>query len=131
MVFPEGHNGTAKLYKERFSLVAFGTGFMRLALKMKSPIVPFGFIGGGDAIPTIHNSATLGKLIGAPYVPLTPWGATIPLPVKLEVHYGEPMFFEGSGNEEDSVIIGYVDQVKDRIATLIETGRQGRKERNR
>ena len=61
-----------------------------------------------------------------PYVPLTPYGAPVPLPVQLEVHYGEPMVFDGSGNEEDSVIHGYVDRVKSRIAGLIETGRQQR-----
>ena len=49
MVFPEGQKGTAKLYKERYSLVDFGTGFVRLALKTKTPIVPLGFVGGGDA----------------------------------------------------------------------------------
>src|SRR5207253_11294454 len=51
LVFPEGARGTAKLWKDRFSLVAFGTGFMRLALRTRSPIVPFAFLGGGDAIP--------------------------------------------------------------------------------
>ena len=39
MVFPEGARGTAKLYKERYSLVRFGTGFVRLALQTKSPIM--------------------------------------------------------------------------------------------
>src|SRR4029077_13360162 len=53
MVFPEGARGTAKLYKERHSLVQFGTGFMRLSLRTKTPIVPFGFIGGGEAVPTV------------------------------------------------------------------------------
>ena len=43
VVFPEGARGTAKLYKERYSLVDFGTGFMRLALKTKTPIIPFAF----------------------------------------------------------------------------------------
>ena len=40
MVFPEGARGTAKLFRERHSLVEFGTGFVRLALKTKTPIVP-------------------------------------------------------------------------------------------
>ena len=87
MVFPEGARGTAKLYQDRYSLVRFGTGFMRLALKTKTPIVPFAFIGGGDAVPTVANSYTLGKLMGAPYVPITPYLFTIPLPVSLEIHY--------------------------------------------
>jgi 1-acyl-sn-glycerol-3-phosphate acyltransferase len=124
MVFPEGSRGTAKLYQERNSLVRFGTGFVRLALKTKTPIVPFAFIGGGDAIPTIANSYTLGKLIGAPYVPITPYLFTLPLPVSLEIHYGEPMVFTGTGSEDDEVIAGYVEQVRSRIAELIEVGRR-------
>ncbi len=123
MVFPEGARGTAKLFPERDSLVDFGTGFMRLALKTKTPIVPFGFIGGGDAIPTVKNLYLLGKLLGVPYVPVTPWVLPVPLPVPLAVHYGEPMLFEGTGNEDDRVIERYVDQVKDRIALLIARGR--------
>jgi 1-acyl-sn-glycerol-3-phosphate acyltransferase len=126
IVFPEGARGTAKLYKERYSLVDFGTGFMRLALKTKSPIVPCGFLGGGAAMPTIANLP--GKLFGVPYIPLTAYLLPVPLPVPLEVHYGEAMRFEGSGNEDDAVIHGYVEQVKARIAQLIEDGRAARKQ---
>lgn len=129
MVFPEGARGTAKLYTERYSLVGFGTGFMRLALKTKAPIIPFGFLGGGAAIPTITNLYKLGKLVGAPYVPVTPWLLPLPLPVDLEVHYGAPMHFEGTGDEEDSVILGYVEQVKQRIAVMIDTSRRERSAR--
>ena len=63
LAFPEGARGTAKLAKDADSLVGFGTGFMRLALETKSPIVPFGFVGGGDALPTIAMWAREG---GAP-----------------------------------------------------------------
>lgn len=123
MVFPEGAKGTAKLYKDRYSLVRFGTGFMRLAMKTRSPIVPFAFLGGGAAVPSIYNSVALGRLVGAPYVPITPYGVAMPLPVKLEVEYGEPMFFPGTGAEADHVIEGNVEQVRTRIAEMIEAGR--------
>ena len=122
LVFPEGARGTAKLYPERHSLVRFGTGFMRLALQTRSPVVPVAFIGGGEAIPTIHNSKTLGRLVGAPYVPFTPWLVALPRPVACQIYYGPPMEFEGDGNEADEVIQGYVDQVKQRIAAMIELG---------
>jgi 1-acyl-sn-glycerol-3-phosphate acyltransferase len=127
LVFPEGARGTAKLYKERHSLVRFGTGFVRLALQTGTPIVPFAFLGGGEAIPTIHNAYTLGKLVGAPYVPITPYLVALPLPVRMDILYGEPLRFEGDGSEDDVVIQGYVDQVKDRIAALIDGGRQLRR----
>ena len=129
MVFPEGAKGTAKLFKERYSLVDFGTGFLRLALKTKTPIIPVGFVGGADAIPTIANSFALGKLVGVPYVPITPWLLAVPRPARCEVHFGAPLVFAGTGNEEDEVVIRHVDEVKSRIAELIQRARETRHER--
>lgn len=126
MVFPEGARGTAKLYGDRYSLVGFGTGFMRLALQTGTPIVPFAFLGGGEAVPTVANLYKLGKLLGIPYIPVTPYLLPLPRPVPLEIYYSEPMRFAGTGNEEDHVIVEYVDQVKARIAGLIEEGRRAR-----
>ncbi|MFO0547396.1 MAG: lysophospholipid acyltransferase family protein [Polyangiaceae bacterium] len=126
MVFPEGAKGTAKLYRERYSLVRFGTGFMRLALRTRTPIIPFAFLGGGAAIPSIYNAVKLGRMFGAPYIPITPYGVPFPLPVRLEVEYGEPMVFSGTGAEADTVIEGYVEQVRARIGDMIERGRARR-----
>lgn len=122
MVFPEGARGTAKLYPERNSLVRFGTGFVRLALATNTPIIPFSFIGGGEAVPTIHNSLALGKLIGAPYVPFTPYVLPLPRPVPCEIYYGKPMVFSGTGNEDDEQVGAHVARVKTEIGRLIELG---------
>jgi 1-acyl-sn-glycerol-3-phosphate acyltransferase len=122
MVFPEGARGTAKLYWERHSLVGFGTGFMRLALTTGAPIVPFAFVGGGEAIPTIRNLYGLGRLLGAPYLPITPWIVPWPRPGQLAIHFGKPMQFTGTGREEDGVIAGYVQEVKDRVGELLAAG---------
>lgn len=124
MVFPEGARGTAKLYKDRDSLVGFGTGFVRLALRTGTPIVPFAFVGGGEAIPTITNLYKLGRIFGVPYVPVTPWGAAIPLPVTLQILYGAPIVLEGNPDDTDDVILGHVERVKRRIASLITQGRE-------
>jgi 1-acyl-sn-glycerol-3-phosphate acyltransferase len=126
MVFPEGARGTAKLYPDRYSLVKFGQGFVRLALQTKTPIIPFAFIGGGEAVPTISNLEGIGKLVGVPYIPITPYLIPIPLPVPVAIHYGEPIVYEGTGNEDDSVIMAMVEEVKERIAALIEEGRKVR-----
>ena len=123
LVFPEGARGTAKLWKERWSLVDFGSGFWRHALRAGAPIVPFAFIGGGDAIRTIANLYRIGQLIGVPYLPITPWIVPLPRPAKLSIHYGEPLRFEGSGSEDDDVVRQKVEEVKARIAALIEQGR--------
>ena len=80
--------------------------------------------GGGDAVPTIFNAYGLGRLLGAPYIPITPYLLPVPLPVPLSVHYGAPLRFEGTGSEDDEVITRYVDQVKYSITALIEEGRR-------
>jgi 1-acyl-sn-glycerol-3-phosphate acyltransferase len=126
MVFPEGARGTGKLYRDRYQMVKFGTGFMRIALETKAPIIPLAFIGGEEAIPTIYHAKSLAKLFHAPYVPITPYLLPIPLPVHCEIHYGQPMHFEGSGNEPDDVIEGYVAQVREQVEQLIAAGRGSR-----
>lgn len=127
LVFPEGARGTAKLAKDADTLVDFGTGFLRLALETKSPIIPFGFVGGGEALPTIANLVRLGRMFGIPYIPVTKWGLLIPKPTQFQLLYGQPMTFEGSGHERDEICNAMVDEVKERIRDLI---RQGRALRN-
>lgn len=127
LVFPEGARGTGKLFRDRYQLMRFGTGFMRLALETNSPIVPFAFVGGEEALPTAFHLKKLARLLGVPYIPVPPYFLPIPMPVHCEIYYGAPMYFEGSGNETDEVIEEYVQQVKIRIAELIAQGRRERR----
>ena len=127
MVFPEGARGTAKLFRERYSLVDFGSGFVRLALKTQTPIVPFAVLGGGEAFPTVANAYGLGKLLGVPYVPLVAYGLPVPLPAKIEIEYAPPLRFSGTGNEDDEIVFGYVDKVKEVIGGMLAAGARRRR----
>jgi 1-acyl-sn-glycerol-3-phosphate acyltransferase len=127
LVFPEGARGTAKLYRERYSLVEFGSGFVRLALKTRAPIVPFAVFGGGEAFPTVANGYRLGRLLGLPYVPIVAYGVPVPLPAKIEIEYAPPLRFAGTGNEDDAVVFGYVDKVKEIIASMLAAGARRRR----
>ncbi len=129
MVFPEGARGTAKLYTERHTLVQFGSGFIRLALKTGTPIIPFAFLGGGEAFPTIANAYALGALFGVPYIPIPAHLVPVPIPVPLAIEYGKPMVFRGTGSEEDEVIGEYVDDVKEEIDRLLTQGLERREGR--
>jgi 1-acyl-sn-glycerol-3-phosphate acyltransferase len=127
LVFPEGARGTAKLFKERNSLVDFGSGFIRLALRTRTPIIPVAVLGGGEAFPTIANSYKLGRAFGLPYVPIVAYGLPVVFPAKIEIEYGPPMHFTGTGNEDDAVVHGYVDKVKEVIAGMIDSGARRRR----
>ncbi len=128
MVFPEGERGFVKTYRHAYELQRFGLGFMRLALETNTPIVPVGIVGGEEQSPGIVRSTSLGRLVGAPVVPITltfPWlGALgfLPLPVKFRVHFGEPLQFEGDPNDDDAHVQKKVDVVKDAIRSLIKDG---------
>ena len=62
------------------------------------------------------NSYKLGQAFGLPYIPIVAYGLPVPLPAKIEIEYGAPMRFDGTGNEDDEVVHGYVDKVKEVIA---------------
>lgn len=123
LVFPEGARGTAKLAHEADELVRFGSGFMRLALETKTPIVPFGFVGAGEALPTVANLYQLGRLLGVPYLPITRYLLPIPKPTIFQLGFGEPIRFEGTGRESEDELEPMVEEVKSAIRELIREGR--------
>jgi 1-acyl-sn-glycerol-3-phosphate acyltransferase len=133
LVFPEGHRGFIKPYSKAYQLQRFGTGFVRLALQTRTPIVPVGIVGSEEQSPGLLDARAIGRLIGAPAFPITwffPWLGVLgylPLPVKYVLRFGDPIVFEGDSHEDDEAISARVDRVKDRIALLIEEGLAARR----
>ena len=71
----------------------------------------------------------LGRSLSLPSFPITvtsPWlgplGVAAALPVKYRIYFGEPIRFEGTPNEEDSVVEGKVDVVKAAMRGLLARG---------
>jgi 1-acyl-sn-glycerol-3-phosphate acyltransferase len=132
IVFPEGVRGMNKLFSQRYELQRFGLGFMRLALETGVPIVPVGIVGSEEQQPGFANLERLGGLLGMPAFPITlgfPWLGPLgmlPLPVKYRIYFGKPLHFDGHPSEEDAVIEGKVEQVKDAIREMLERGRRER-----
>ncbi|MBL7716802.1 MAG: acyltransferase family protein [Bdellovibrionales bacterium] len=128
LVFPEGVKGSGKLYKDRYQLQKFGTGFMRLALETKSPIVPVAVIGSEETYPGILDLKPLANLIGAPYFPVTPlfpWLGVlgmIPVPAKITIRYGKPMHFDLASDAPEPEIRKAVDKVKHSLQFEIDEG---------
>ncbi|HEX7480920.1 MAG TPA: lysophospholipid acyltransferase family protein [Polyangiales bacterium] len=130
IVFPEGVKGISKSFRDRYKLAPFGTGFMRLALQSKAPIVPVAVIGAEEQYPSIMDLKTLAKLFGAPALPVIPqlfMGMFLPLPTKYRVYFGEPLHFTGDADDEDSVIEEKVWIVQQTIQSMVNRGLKERK----
>ena len=98
MVFPEGVKGTGKAFSERYRLQRFGRGgFVEVALRTGSPIVPVAVVGSEEIYPKIADSPTIARALGAPFVPITPtfpWLGPlglVPLPSKWRIEFCEPI----------------------------------------
>lgn len=128
LVFPEGVEGITKLFSERYKLARFGTGFMRIALATKAPILPVAIIGAEEQAPSIANFTHLAKYLGLPALPLIfPQGIPWPLPVKYRIHIGKPLYFKGDGEEDDQEIMQMVEETKKALQKLIDHGLTKRK----
>jgi 1-acyl-sn-glycerol-3-phosphate acyltransferase len=133
MVFPEGVRGMNKPFRERYRLQRFGTGFMRLALETRTPIVPVGIVGSEEQAPGLWDVKPLARLLGMPAFPITPtfpWLGPLgllPLPVKYRIRLGPPLRFSGGPNEDDGAIDARVGEVKVAIDKLLQAGRRERK----
>lgn len=128
IAFPEGVRGMNKLYSQAYELQEFGLGFMRLAIRTATPIVPVAVVGSEEQAPGLANLRSLGRLFGMPAFPITltwPWLGPlglVPLPVKYRITFGEPMSFDGDADDEDEVIGGKVDVVKGTIQQMLRRG---------
>jgi 1-acyl-sn-glycerol-3-phosphate acyltransferase len=128
VVFPEGTRGSGKPFQKRYQLERFGTGFIRLALETRTPIVPVGIIGCEEMYPAFLHLKKLARWMGVPYVPITPFfpalGAlgALPLPTKVTIRFGQPLRFEGDPDAPDSIIEEMVDEVKTALAAEIREG---------
>lgn len=122
LVFPEGHRGGGRVWRDRYKVLGFGQGFMRMALETNTPIVPFGFIGGEEMAPSLSRMEPLARLFGTPYFPLSPTILPLPLPAKVRIHFGAPMHFSGNPDDDDESVLPQVAEVEQAVADLIDEG---------
>ena len=100
-VFPEGVKGLGKLFRERYRLQRFGRGgFVKIALKTNSPIIPTAVVGAEEIHPMMTKVTWLAKSVGIPYIPVTPTFpllgplGLLPIPSKWYIAFGEPLLLQ-------------------------------------
>jgi 1-acyl-sn-glycerol-3-phosphate acyltransferase len=125
-VFPEGTKGIGKLFRERYKLQRFGRGgFVRLALRTQTPIVPVAIVGAEETNPMLMRLESLAKPLGIPYVPVTPTFpllgplGLLPAPTKWKIIFGEPISMSAYAKESESDEL-LVARIADRVRTEIQ-----------
>ncbi|GIH46212.1 1-acyl-sn-glycerol-3-phosphate acyltransferase [Microbispora rosea] len=106
-VFPEGFKGIGKPFSERYRLQRFGRGgFVASAIRAGVPIVPCAIVGAEEIYPKVGDLPALARLLGLPYLPITPlfpWLGPLgllPLPSKWLIEFGEPIRTDEYAPEE-------------------------------
>jgi 1-acyl-sn-glycerol-3-phosphate acyltransferase len=124
-VWPEGFKGIGKPFTERYKLQRFGRGgFVSAALRSRVPIIPTAIVGAEEIYPIIANLKTLARLLGLPYVPVTPTFpllgplGLIPLPAKWLIDFGEPVrtdeYPEGAA-DDPMLVFELTDRVRETV----------------
>jgi nucleoside-diphosphate-sugar epimerase/1-acyl-sn-glycerol-3-phosphate acyltransferase len=135
-VWPEGYKGLGKPFRERYRLRRFGRGgFVELALRTGTPIVPVAVVGSEEIYPMIGNLRRVGRLLGLPYLPVTPTfpllgplGA-VPLPSRWLIEFCPPIETAGYGPDavlDPMVVFDLTDQVRDTIQRTLDKNRAAR-----
>jgi 1-acyl-sn-glycerol-3-phosphate acyltransferase len=131
-VFPEGHKGTGKLYRDRYQLARFDQGdFVKMALEAQSPIIPVSVVGAEETYVTLAKSATGAKMAGTPYFPISltfPWLGLlglVPLPTRWYIDFGEPIVLDGYGPDAAQNLV-LVSQLSDQVRNTIQEMIHGR-----
>jgi 1-acyl-sn-glycerol-3-phosphate acyltransferase len=135
-VFPEGVKGVGKHFKDRYKLARFGRGgFVRIALRTGSPIIPCAIVGAEEIHPVVAKADWVGRPFGLPYFPITPTFpllgplGVVPLPSKWSIDFGDPLDLSEYGPEaaRDPILVNRLSQqVRETIQKMID-GRVARR----
>jgi 1-acyl-sn-glycerol-3-phosphate acyltransferase len=124
-VWPEGFKGIGKPYAERYKLQRFGRGgFVSAAVRTGVPIIPLSVVGAEEIYPLVGNVPSLARLLGMPYIPITPFFpllgplGLVPLPSKWLLEFGEPIRtdeFDAGAADDPMLVFNVTDQVRETI----------------
>ena len=130
-VWPEGFKGIGKPFSERYKLQRFGRGgFVSAAIRTGVPIIPTSVVGAEEIYPLVGNIPSLARLLGVPYLPITPLFpllgplGLIPLPSKWLIEFGEPIRtdeYDDGAAEDPMLVFNVTDQVRETIQQTLYT----------
>ncbi len=136
-VFPEGHKGTCKPFRDRYRVRPFNVGFIEMSLLHRAPIIPSAVVGAEEQYPYRVNLKPLARMLGFPYFPITPLLpflgplGLLPLPTQYTIYYDEAFHFYRDYPPETvrdlDTIRMLADTVRNRVQELTSKGLHKRK----
>jgi 1-acyl-sn-glycerol-3-phosphate acyltransferase len=130
-VWPEGFKGIGKPYSDRYKLQRFGRGgFVSAAIRTGVPIIPCSVVGAEEIYPLVGNVPSLARLLGVPYIPITPFFpllgplGMVPLPSKWLIEFGEPIrtdAYDGGAADDPMLVFNVTDQVRETVQQTLYT----------
>jgi 1-acyl-sn-glycerol-3-phosphate acyltransferase len=126
--YPEAEKGTGKLFKNRYKLVDFHSGFVRAAIKTGSPLIPVVTIGGDEIYPLLGNVEPIAKFLHWPYFPITllfPWFFfpfnLIPLPIKIMICVWRPfkLKYPPEAAEDENLVAEIANDIQNDIQAKV------------
>ena len=124
-VWPEGFKGIGKPFSDRYKLQRFGRGgFVASAVRTGVPIIPLSVVGAEEIYPLVGNVPSLARLLGIPYLPITPlfpWLGPlglVPLPSKWLMEFGEPIRtdeYDPGAADDPMLLFSVTDHVRETI----------------
>ena len=130
-VWPEGFKGIGKPFSERYKLQRFGRGgFVSAAIRTGVPIIPTSVVGAEEIYPLVGNVPSLARLLGVPYLPITPLFpllgplGLVPLPSKWLIEFGEPIRtdeYDAGAADDPMLVFNVTDQVRESIQQTLYT----------
>lgn len=135
-VFPEGAKGLGKPWSRRYEIQRFGRGgFVKIAIRMRAPIVPVAIVGSEETHPTIVRVDGLGRFFGLPFLPITPtfpWLGPlglVPLPSRWAIRFGKPIDLsdEPVASANDPVRVQFLaEEVRSAVQALVKRALEDR-----
>ncbi len=142
LVYPGGDKDAFRPFSDRYKIeLARRRGFVRIALEQKVPIIPLVSVGLHESFIVLTRGETLGRYLGMkklmrtevfPIALSLPWILApafftfLPLPSKVDMRFGAPLYLKGNPKNPQDVSAGY-EKVRSTMQRMMDELSKGRK----
>ena len=130
LTFPEGVRGISKSTPDFYRMQKFSYGFLRLALRFRTPLRPVVVVGAEEMYPMVWQAPQIAKLFGIPAFPITPFFpwfgpmGMLPMPAPVDIYFLPKVDLPSSLDDSapDDELAPFVQTLHQMMQSQIEQG---------